>query len=87
MVPALIAGIRRAHAPGDQVARHAQAFVREVAVDSKAGLGTKQAHHIIFTEVKGVREGINADVLGQVRVEIFEYSSRLFVAVFRGGVA
>ena len=65
----------------------AQAFVREVAVDCKAGLGTKQAHHIIFTEVKGVREGINADVLGQVRVEVFEYSSRLFVAVFRGGVA
>lgn len=52
MVPALIAGIRRAHALGDQVARHAQAFVREIAVNGKAGLGTKQAHHIIFTEVK-----------------------------------
>lgn len=87
MVPALKAGIRRAHPLRDEVARHAQTLIREVAVDSKAGLGTKQAHHIILTEVKGVREGINADVLGQVRVEVFEYSSRLFVAVFRGGVA
>ena len=87
MVPALKAGIRRAHPLRDEVTRHAQTLIREVAVDGKAGLGTKQAHHIILAEIKGVCEGINADVLGQVRVEVFEYSSRLFVAVFRGGVA
>ena len=87
MIAALKAGVRRAHPLRNEVARHTQAFVREVAVDCKTGLGTKQAHHIILAEIKGVREGINADVLGQVRVEVFEYSSRLFVAVFRGGVA
>ena len=86
MVPALKAGIRRAHPLRDEVTRHAQTLIREVAVDSKTGLCAKQAHHIILTEIKGVRKRIDADVLSQVRVEVFKDSGGLFGAVLRGSL-
>ena len=72
MIAALKAGVRRAHALCNEVARHTQALIREVAVNGEAGLLPKHTHHIIFAEVKGVRQRIDADVLGQVRVEVFE---------------
>ena len=53
MIAALKAGVRRAHPLRNEVARHTQAFVREVAVNGEAGLLPKHTHHIIFAEVKG----------------------------------
>ena len=81
MIAALKAGIRRAHPLRDEVARHTQAFVREVAVDGEAGLGAEHAHHIVLTEIKRIRQRVDADVLGQVRIEIFENGRRFLVAV------
>lgn len=52
MIATLKAGVRRAHALCNEVARHTQAFVREVAVNGEAGLLPKHTHHIIFAEVK-----------------------------------
>ena len=86
MIAALKAGIRRTHPLRDEVARHTQAFVREVAMDGEAGLGAKHAHHIILAEVKCIRQRVDADILGQVRVEIFENGCRFLVAVLGRGI-
>ena len=55
-------------------------------MDGEAGLSAKHAHHIILAEVKCIRQRVDADILGQVRIEIFENGRRFLVAVLGRGI-
>ena len=76
---AVVANLGDGGVAGEQFSGKEQAFAVDIVADGAAGLLLELAHHVVFTDVKCLRQGVNVQVRGQMGAYVVHDCQNLLV--------